>query len=245
MGAPALPTAPAGSRRQAALGATGGRGHAHSLFCVKKKKHQKQKNKCLFSTFLYPCINYSVTVRRKTTANSWRVAIFVTFPCAAHACVAGDSKGACPPQVLGRLSPRWRAVYRIFLYPSSGFAVAPGQRAGGTHGVRRGPWLPGAPVVAVGLGVASGARGGWHGLRPQADPPLRPAVLACAARDARSRDLSTVLSEVPFLTAPSPGAAAVPTLVTSAFSQTLPRDCQRLLRAPGCCPPAGPGRPSS
>lgn len=114
--------------------------------------------------------------------------------------------------------------------------------SGGAHGCR------GAPAVVVGLEVASGARGGRCGLRPRADPPLQPASLARSARKARSRDLSTVLSEVPFLTAPSPGAAAVLTLVTSAFSRTLPRDWQRLPRALAAAhlpAPAAPPRESA
>lgn len=150
-----LPAAPAGSRAPSRPPATGGRGRAQFILC-KKEKTPKAKNKCLFSTSLSPRISHSLSVRRKTTACSWRVAIFVTFPGAARTCVAGDSEETCPPQVRGRLSQRWCAVYRIFLYSSSGFAVAPGQRAGGTRGVWRGPRLSGAPAVAVGLGIARG-----------------------------------------------------------------------------------------
>lgn len=71
-----------------------------------------------------------------------------------------------------------------------------------------GAWLPVAPEALGPRGPGVGGGGA---------PPVTP------AGDTRSSGLSTVVSEVPFLTALlSPGVVAVLTLVTSAFTQILP-----------------------
>lgn len=116
------------------------------------------------------------------------------------------------------------------------------------------------PVGPTASGVARGCRGRlrwrwgwgspggpWRLAWPEAagrpTPPARRPRLRCPRRSLQRSLNCAFRSALPDCSVPR--AAAVLTLVTSAFSQTLPRDCQRLPRAPGCCPPAGPGRPSS
>lgn len=80
-------------------------------------------------------------------------------------------------------------------------------------------------LVAAMAQVAGAAQGG-------ASPACRP----CFSCPDLSRDLSALLSKVPFPHhASPPGTVAEPKLVTSAFTQT-PRNCQRLLWAPGSAP---------
>ena len=100
---------------------------------------------------------------------------------------------------------------------------------------------------AGGSGAGGRQWGPWWLAWPEAagrpTPPARRPRLRCPRRSLQRSLNCAFRSALPDCSVPR--AAAVLTLVTSAFSQTLPRDCQRLPRAPGCCPPAGPGRPSS
>lgn len=134
--------------------------------------------------FLYPCINYSTTVRRKTAEYSWIVAIFVTLLCVAPAVWPERARVSVSSAKRIAFVTRGGVLFTESSFiPHLGFSVAPGQRARGTRGHRWDhPWLTVWPRLSVDpwlsvgprmFGVACGCQ--WHlwlqwGLRSSVGP---------------------------------------------------------------------------